>query len=156
MKKYIYKISFIIFALNVVSAMLSYFWIHSDLIIQPLFIVTFISFGMFVLDHHTETKPDLWDIFYVGGSKCIIIITLICFMYFFVNFIVSLAILQKGGPLMVGGTYYLSNKGVIVHQIVKSEYYKLLFAERRLFSAGLLPFSAITLAYWSSSFKRNN
>ena len=156
MKKYLYKASSIIFVLNIVAVILSYFWIHSDLIIQPMILATMISFGMFVLDNHSDTKSDLWDIIYVGGSIHVIIIALICILYFFVSFMISFAILHEGGPEIVDGIYYLSNHGSIVHQISESEYYKLLLAERRLFSAALLPFSSIALAYWSSSFKRND
>jgi len=154
-KRYRYKISIIIFVLNVISVIVSYFWIYSGLIIGPMFVMTFISFGTFVSDNRADKESDLWNVFYVGGSKRVIIIALICFLYFFVSFFVSIAVLQNGNPTIIDGTYYLSNKGIIVNQIGRSEYYKLFFAERRLFSAGLLPFSAIALAYWSSSFKRN-
>ena len=89
MKKYLYKASSIIFVLNIVAVILSYFWIHSDLIIQPMILATMISFGMFVLDNHSDTKSDLWDIIYVGGSIHVIIIALICILYFFVSFMIS-------------------------------------------------------------------
>ena len=155
-KKHLYKASIIIFALDIISVILSYFWIHSDFFALPMCFVTLISVGIFLIDYLSDTKADLWNIFYVGSSATIIIITFICIVYTFVNFYISLAILYHGDAVIVDGIYYLSSRGNILNPISQSEYYKLVLAERRIFSAFLLPLSAIPFAYWSSRYKRNN
>ena len=154
LKKHLYKTSIIIFILNIICVILSYFWIYSDLIIIPMFIVTLFCAGMLVVDYQPDRKADLWNIFYVGSSVSVIIITFICIVYTFANFYISIAILYHGEGIMVDGIYYLRGRGIILNQISQSEYYKLVLAERRIISAFLLPLSAIPLAYWSSSFKK--
>jgi hypothetical protein len=142
MNKTIYRIPVVIFILDIISVVLSYFWIGSNYIIWPMSVLTYVSFGVFVF-HLKNIK--LYDDIFVNGSGYMIIIIFICIIYTFVNFLVSAMFLYHGTPEMINGLYYLNNHGTI-KEITQSEYYKVLLAENRLMSGTILLFAVLPVA----------
>lgn len=142
MEKIVYRIPIVIFILDIICVILSYFWVNCNYIVEPMILITLISFGIFVIN---IKKFNLYDDIFTNGSGFMILIAFICIIYAFVNFIVSIAYLYKGGPQIVNGLYYLNNHGSF-KQITESEYYKLLLAENRLKSGTIVVFAVIPLA----------
>jgi hypothetical protein len=65
------------------------------------------------------------------------------FVYSFVNFFVSLALLKGGAPAEEGGYYYLKSHGSVLRELTAEEYARYRGFEMRLFSGHWMLFYAL-------------
>ena len=141
--------SLIIWCVNIVLILLSYL-IYQVIIFMPvIFVVTIIPFGYFAIKMRRKQAFE-WNPFLYNIPRAIKIAVALSIAYTAINFAFNFYLLREGGPQIIDGVYCLWNHEFI-REITKEEYTKLQYAEARLFTGQLLIFSAIPMAYFSSS-----
>ena len=143
-----YQYSCIVWCVNVVLVILSYFVSGLVYIAVFFFIAVFISFGAMISLEKKEENFGLDRIFKYSTtwSK---IIAFLSIVYTVVSFFICIAILCNGAPHIHNGVYCLWN-GTFIREIAKEEYNALVIVEGRLLTGHALTFSAIPVVYFSA------
>jgi hypothetical protein len=145
--------SWIIWSVNIVLILLSYLS-HEVILFMPiLFVITLIPFGYFAIKMRRKQFFD-WNSFLYKISKPMKVAVVLSIAYTAINLVINFYLLREGGPQIVDGVYCIWNHGLI-REITEAEYIKLQYAEARLFTGQLLVFSAIPMAYFSSTSDTN-
>ena len=143
-----YEYSCLIWCVNIVLIILSYF-INGLIYLAPLFfIAVLISYGGMI--HMEKWKEHFGlDRIFKYSTTCSKTIALMSIIYAFLNGFICGISLFDGSPHIDNGVYCLWNHGFI-REITKEEYDALMIVEGRLFIGYYLVFSAIPIVYFSA------
>lgn len=142
-----HQYSHLVWCVNAVLIILSYFVNGLAYASVFLFIAAGISFGaMIILEKKENFGLDRILKYSTTRSK---VIALMSIIYTFVNFFICMIPLLEGGPHIDNGVYCLWNHGFI-REITKEEYDALMIVEGRLFTGHFLVFSALPLVFFSA------
>jgi len=142
----LFQYACLLWFVNVVIVILSYFVSSVRYAALLLYPAVFIAFGSMIILGHKEgigfeqvlKNSAAW-------SKAIAFTSVI---YTFVNFFICMFLLREGGPHIDNGVYCLWNHSFI-REITKDEYEALLLVEGRMSVGHLLAFSAIPVVFFS-------
>ena len=143
-----YHYSRLVFCINAVSVLLSYFVEISALPKILILAAVFISWGRMIYLAKTKEQFGLDRIFKYSTKRSKVIV-LLSIIYTSVNFFVCMIPLLEGQPHIDNGVYCLWNHGFI-REITKEEYDALMIVEGRFLTGHFLVFSALPVAYSSA------
>ena len=143
----LYQYSCLLWFLNVVLVILSYFvggLIYSVVVLFP---AVFVSFGLMIILRQKEQIQfaQIWKHSTLRSK----IIALISIIYTIINFIICMLLLSEGGPHIDNGVYCIWNHG-FVREITKAEYEALMKVEGRFYLGHILTFSALPVVFFSA------
>ena len=142
-----YRYSCLIWCVNVVLIILSYFISGVGKTLALLFPAVVIPFGAMIFLDKKENFG--FDRIYKNSTRWSKVIALISIIYSFVSSSISMFLLRNGRPHIYRGVYCLWNLG-FVREITKEEYNALLPIEERMYITFYLVFSAIPIVYFSA------
>ena len=142
-----YQYACCLWAVNLVLAVLAYF-IQGMIYVTPfLFIAMFVCWFAFIKLSRTELIG-FSDVLENSAPWCMVI-AVVSMIYTFVNFFICLYLMRDGGPHIDNGVYCLWEHG-FVREITKEEYDALSLVQGRMFTGHLLPFSAVSMVFFSA------
>ena len=149
MKFSMLKYSYLIYFLNIIFVVLSYFVGIKEYAFF-LFLAVFASFFAMIIWERKEkiAYEELWR----NCTKWSKAIAFVSFAYGFINFFLCIYFLREGGPYVDQGVYCIWNHGFI-REITKEEYERLLLVEGRMITGHMLIFSAFPMLFFSARHK---
>lgn len=147
-----FEYSCLLWAINVILVLLSYFVVGLVYAAPFLMIAVFIAFFLMIVTSRKE-QVDMMTV-WRKSARWADIIALVSIAYTLVNFIVCMFLLREGGPHIDNGVYCLWNHGFI-REITKEEYDALMLVEGRLFTGHMLVFTALPIVFFSSQKQKN-
>ena len=143
----LFEFSWLIWLINVVFAVLAYFWSPAIGAFWVLFPAVFIFFVVMIrFSRKNSVGPEqIWENS-AAWAKGIAIGSI---LYAAVNFAVCMTILGEGGPHIENGVYCLWNHGFI-REITAAEYEAMLKVEARMFLGHILAFTGMPVAFFSA------
>ena len=142
-----FQYCWLIWIINVVLAILSYFIAGISIGAVLMFPAVFVAFAM-MLKYSSGQNIELTEVFKYSPSWAKAIAGLSS-LYTIVNFIICMVLLVDGSAHIENGVYCLWNHG-FVREITKQEYYALLKVEGRQLMGHTLAFTGIALAFFAA------
>ena len=142
-----YQYACLLWCINIVLVILSYFIVGLVYSVIILFPAVFIALG--AMSWLSKKEKIGFSQVMARSAAWVKIIALTSILYSLVNFFVCLVLLSEGGPHIDNGVYCVWNHG-FVREITRPEYEALLKIEGRMFVGHILAFTALPVVFFSA------